>query len=565
MLDKLLQSPRTIWASRQARFLLPYLFLALLLALGGAFLVSNRLVREAQRQFDDSLAAAAGRGADLIVREEERLLETLRLVANTRDLWEVVGRGDTGALRAMVYPLAFNSDQDLVAILDLDGTSLLTLQRLPESSAVGYQATLGSVQFGNLFFVRRILVGQQDSLGDKFTEIAEVDAQTTLLIAGPVRDRDGLLAGVVVVGRSLAGLAVDLARETGYPANLYRLNGQLLAGPLPGQASLDTAIAKEVIENQVGMGYLRTFNLQDRRYREIVSVFELRDKQDYGLMGLAADTASLSNTTRQIRFQVFAYALLLFALSLAAGVVMAWIIAQKAQVPAFQVSQGDWSAVSQPAAADPRSPALKPLPVASGDLESTRMLLLQACDQSLEGWAMSLDLRNREGHGHTQRVCDLAVRLAQELGMGGESLQHIWRGALLHDIGTVGVPDTILHKPGSLTAEEFEMVKKHPEYAYNLLSEIPFLQEAIDIPYSHHEKWDGSGYPQGLEKTDIPIAARIFAVVDVWVAVTSRRVYRPAMDQEAALRILKEGSGTHFDPMVVDAFLQRVLPTISEG
>ena len=178
---------------------------------------------------------------------------------------------------------------------------------------------------------------------------------------------------------------------------------------------------------------------------------------------------------------------------------------------------------------------------------------------------MSLDLRNQEGHGHTRRVCDLTVRLAQELGIGGERLLHIWRGALLHDIGSVGVPETILHKPGPLTPEEYEVVKKHPEYAYNLLSEIPFLQEAIDIPYRHHEKWDGSGYPQGLEQTDIPLAARIFTVVDVWEAVTSNRPYRPAMGREAALRILQAGSGTHFDPMLVDIFLQRVLPSISKG
>jgi putative nucleotidyltransferase with HDIG domain len=187
--------------------------------------------------------------------------------------------------------------------------------------------------------------------------------------------------------------------------------------------------------------------------------------------------------------------------------------------------------------------------------------LLDAYDKSLEGWAKALELRDRETEGHTRRVTNLTVALAQSLGISGEKLENIRRGALLHDIGKVGVPDQILHKPSQLTAEEFSVIKNHPQYAYDMLSEISFLKGAIDIPYCHHEKWDGSGYPQGLEQTDIPLAARIFAVVDVWDAVTSDRIYRASMSREAAIQILKDGSGSHFDPMVVDAFLERVLPS----
>ncbi len=303
----------------QARYTLPYLLLILILAFGGGFLVSNRLVRDARVQFDASLEQAARIGADLIVREENRMLENLRLLANTTEVWEGIQLGDAEALRELVFPQVLNSNQDLVAILGLDGSSLLTLQRRAGSGAVSYQATRGSTQFGNLFFVRRILTEQQDSLGDKFAEIASVDGETILLIAGPVRDKQDELVGVIVIGRSLAGLAADLERETGYPANFYRLDGQLLASTLNGQPPLDIETAKAVVENQAELGYLHTYDLQGKSYREIVTVFEARGKQDFGLKGVAADTAPLENTTRHVRTQVYVYALLLFVLTLVVG------------------------------------------------------------------------------------------------------------------------------------------------------------------------------------------------------------------------------------------------------
>jgi HD-GYP domain-containing protein (c-di-GMP phosphodiesterase class II) len=134
-------------------------------------------------------------------------------------------------------------------------------------------------------------------------------------------------------------------------------------------------------------------------------------------------------------------------------------------------------------------------------------------------------------------------------------MEHVRRGALLHDIGKMGVPDSILLKPGKLTEEEWRIMKMHPVFAHDMLSSIPFLEPAIDIPYCHHEKWDGSGYPRGLKGEDIPIAARIFAIIDVWDALRSERPYRPAWSDEEALEEIRRGKGSHFDPIVVDAFI----------
>ncbi|MFH1974634.1 MAG: HD domain-containing phosphohydrolase [Pseudomonadota bacterium] len=190
------------------------------------------------------------------------------------------------------------------------------------------------------------------------------------------------------------------------------------------------------------------------------------------------------------------------------------------------------------------------------DLQKSNIDLLQAYDNTLEGWSNALDLRDKETEGHSQRVTEMTLRLARQMGMRDSELVHVRRGALLHDIGKMGIPDNILLKPGALTDEEWVIMRKHPVYAYELLYPISYLRPALDIPYSHHEKWDGTGYPRGLKGEHIPLAARIFSIVDVWDALRSERPYRPAWPEEKTLEHIRELTGTHFDPKVVEAFLE---------
>ncbi len=191
-------------------------------------------------------------------------------------------------------------------------------------------------------------------------------------------------------------------------------------------------------------------------------------------------------------------------------------------------------------------------------LEKAALELEQAYDSTLEGWARALDLRDHETEGHSRRVTELTVRLAETLGITGEQLIQIRRGALLHDVGKIGIPDRILLKPGKLDAAEWDEMKRHTLYARDLLAPIRFLNEAIDIPYCHHEKWDGSGYPQGLKGEEIPIAARIFAVIDVWDAITHDRPYHKAETPASTLALIRQEAGRHFDPCIVAAFEQLV-------
>lgn len=184
--------------------------------------------------------------------------------------------------------------------------------------------------------------------------------------------------------------------------------------------------------------------------------------------------------------------------------------------------------------------------------------LQEAYDKTIEGWVLALDLRDKETEGHTKRVTDLVVRLARELNRTEEEIVHIRRGALLHDMGKMGIPDEILQKPGSLSDEEWKVMRKHPQYAQQMLSRIGYLSDALIIPYYHHERWDGSGYPQGLKGEEIPLFARLFSVVDVWDALSSDRPYRKGLPPKDVVQYLRAEAGRLFDPQVVEAFLKLV-------
>jgi putative nucleotidyltransferase with HDIG domain len=177
-------------------------------------------------------------------------------------------------------------------------------------------------------------------------------------------------------------------------------------------------------------------------------------------------------------------------------------------------------------------------------------------DAILESWSRASELRDHWTEGHTQTVAEMTIELARAMGTDEADLVHVRRGAWLHDIGNMGIPDSILSKPGPLTDDEWAIIRKHPQYAYDLLSPVAYLCSALDIPYCHHEKWDGTGYPRGLKGEQIPLAVRIFTVIDVCDALTTDRPYRKAWPKEKALEQIRNGSGSHFDPQVVNVFLK---------
>jgi HD-GYP domain-containing protein (c-di-GMP phosphodiesterase class II) len=192
----------------------------------------------------------------------------------------------------------------------------------------------------------------------------------------------------------------------------------------------------------------------------------------------------------------------------------------------------------------------------SNTLNRTVGGVIQAYDETIRGWVVALEMRDSETLGHSERVVELTLKLARRMGVKKPDMVNIQRGALLHDFGKIAISDAILRKPGPLSDDEWVEMRKHPEYAYSYLGKVSFLAPTLDIPYCHHERWDGTGYPRGLKGEQIPLFARIFAVVDVWDALTSDRPYRLAWTREKALGHICEQSGKHFDPRVVSAFIE---------
>lgn len=189
------------------------------------------------------------------------------------------------------------------------------------------------------------------------------------------------------------------------------------------------------------------------------------------------------------------------------------------------------------------------------ELQETHRQLAEAYDETIAGWSRVLDLRDKETEGHTRRVTEMAVRLACALGIPKDEILQLKRGALLHDIGKMAIPDNILQKPGPLSAEEWQEMRRHTDYALQMLYPIMYLRSALDIPYCHHERWDGSGYPRGLKGEEIPLAARIFSIVDVWDALLSDRPYRKSSSEAFVRNYLRKYAGIYFDPRLVEAFL----------
>jgi PAS domain S-box-containing protein len=225
-----------------------------------------------------------------------------------------------------------------------------------------------------------------------------------------------------------------------------------------------------------------------------------------------------------------------------------------------------WLETSARAILDPLTKAMVEIQTASRDITERKRAeealhqahnqLRDAYEKTIEGWVRALDLRDRETEGHTQRVTEITIRVARQLGFSEAELVHIKRGALLHDMGKIAIPDEILQKPGPLNETEWERMRQHPMYAYNMLSPIEYLLPALEIPLYHHERWDGSGYPHGLKNEQIPLSARLFAIVDVWDALRSDRPYRKQLPREEVVQYLREKANILFDPKLVKLFLE---------
>lgn len=543
----------------------PYVILAILVAAGGTYIITQVVVDSVEERFTNQLIDTTLLAQEGIVREESEILESLRLVSHTVGVAEALVASDTSSLRDLVLPLAFNAQVEALVFLKSSGQAALSV-RLDEETRQYLQLT-PSDPYNSNEFLQRVLAGESDELGDKFGGFVETTIGDYLFIAGPVQDSNGRLVGTAMIGQSAASLANILREETLGHLTFYTVEGAPLVSTLPQPDPLPANDIGLILARQDQQTYQRTLTSEEITYNELVTPLEIRAGEDIGVMGVALATHFLVQTSQITRSNT----LILMSVALLMVLVIGAVVAGRITRPirdlkeaAVRISGGNLSVKVDDQRRDEVGVLAQSFNEMVDSLNESRRELLDTYDKTIEGWAMALDLRDHETEGHSRRVTQLAFRLGKKLGLSRPELEALYRGGLLHDIGKIAVPDSILLKQGKLTAAETKLIQQHPLHAKNFMEKIEFLKPAMDVPYAHHEKWDGSGYPHGLKGEAIPLLARVFAVADVWDAITTDRPYRKAMSFSEALDVMHEGKGKHFDPKIVDAFIQMLGEMLKE-
>jgi HAMP domain-containing protein len=544
----------------------PYVVLAVLVAAGGTYVINQVVVDSVQERFTNQLIATTTLAAESLVNQEQEMLESLRLISHVQGIGEAILAGSPAALEELATPLAFNAQVDAYAFVSTREVAILT--RYLDNTNQRYIRLDTDQRLAETDFVQRVLAGEVDAVGDKFSDLVLTDQGLVYFIAGPVLDGTGSLVGAALIGRFVDGLAITIAQETLSDFSVFSLQGEPMASTLASAAPISTQDVEVVITRQDEGTLQRTWTLAGVTYHELLTPFVVRGDTAIGILGVALPTHLLVQTSQLTRDNTLLLVGAALVLVLAVGAVIARRITRPIQDlrdAALRVSGGDYSVSVGREGTDEVGVLTTTFNEMVGNVKRSKQELLDAYDKTIEGWARALDLRDHETEGHSRRVTDLAVQLGTRLGLSEDQLQQLYRGGLLHDIGKLAVPDSILGKHGPLTEEERTQMELHPQHALLFIESIEFLRMALDVPYAHHERWDGTGYPRGLKGEEIPILARVFAVVDVWDALTTDRPYRVAMGFREALTIIEESKGTHFDPVIVEAFIEMLGDLVNKG
>jgi len=558
--------PRKVRMPIRTKLTLPYLVLSLIVAVIAAYMITQLVVENVEDRFTKQLYEAGKISSELVVTAESKLLESLRLLANVDEVSTAITANDSNRLRSLTFGIVANNQLDAVEFLDLQGRHILSVRHQAGGNPENYDfSSGGQTLFSSLEIVQNVISKRNDAKGDKFADLVKLDNGNFLYLSGPINDNQGNLTGVVLVGENLERMAEEMRAKTFAQITFYGLAGEIINSTLPFPQILTDKTAKQVLSfkdlssTKRDLSNQRDFNSSNITFSEILGAFEVRRNYEIGVLGVALSRNALVQTSNTSRWQIFLLVAAANFLIILVGIYLANQITRpllKLVQASKQVSEGDLSVKIPLQSNDEVTVLTESFNTMIDSLNRSQKDLLQSYDDTLGGWAKALELRDKETEGHAERVTDLTVRLAERLGIKGEELVFIRRGALLHDIGKMGTPDAILHKNGSLTVEERTIIQKHPLDAYNMLNKIGYLQHALEIPYCHHEKWNGTGYPRGLKGKEIPISARVFSIVDVYDAMSNDRIYRKALPRDEIFAYLRKETGEHFDPQIVDVFIQ---------
>jgi HD-GYP domain-containing protein (c-di-GMP phosphodiesterase class II) len=543
---------------------LPYLLLAIVLALGAGFVLTQVVFDTVEERFTNQLIESGKLATNWTAREEARLLESLRLLMHAEGIPEAMVARDAERLRRLAFPIVIDNQEEAVEFLDADGYLLLTLRHRINGTVEEYDIYKDGDNFFNKFdFAQNVLLGRVDRLGDKYAGYAQTDWGNYFYVSGPIFDEEGQIVGAVMVGKRLDRMVRQIREETQLAhVTIYNFEGQPISSTHAASPVLDGELVTELLASKNTRSLLRReLTTSEIDYSEIVGVWEARGGVNMGAIGASLPKAFLVTASRITRWQVSLLVGACLLLVILMGINLANLITRPLVqlVRASQeVAQGNLQIQVPTSSNDEVAVLARSFNSMITSVYQSKMDLIDAYDSTLAGWAKALELRDEETEGHTRRVVDLTVALAYRWGMNEKEIINVRRGAWLHDIGKMAVPDRILRKPGPLDDEEWAIMRAHPAHAFQMIYPIEYLRPAIDIPYCHHEKWDGSGYPRGLSGEQIPIAARLFCIVDVWDALRSHRAYREPMPDAEVIDYIMDCSGSHFDPQVVALFLAMI-------
>jgi response regulator RpfG family c-di-GMP phosphodiesterase len=544
---------------------LPYLILALIIAMAGAYIVTQLVFDTIEERFTNQLIETGKIASEWMVKEEAELLETLRLVAHTEGTGSALKDNNAEKLREIAYPILLNASVDTLEIVDLNGESVLSLRHREGGLLEEYDISRGDRTFRDWEIFKQVTSKYIDDRGDKYAGIPSAEWGDYLYVSGPLLDKNELV-GVVLLGDSLTKLAEEIRASTLSQVTIFDLVGQEITTTFIETGSqLDLNTINEILARQVEESYIREDVVANIPYQGIYAPLEVRSGEDVGIISTSLAKTFLVTASNATRLQIFGFVTTAFLFIIAIGLFIADRFTKpllKVVDASAQVASGNLDISVAPRGNDEVTALARSFNQMVASLKRSESELIrahedtiQAYDRTIEGWCKALELRDNVTEGHTQRVTELTLQIATQMGISEQEHIHIRRGALMHDIGKMAIPDAILKKPGSLDDDEWIEMRMHPIYAFDMLSRISYLAPSLAIPYCHHEKWDGSGYPRGIAGEKIPLAARIFAIADVWDALRSDRPYRKALPASTALDYIQENKGTHFDPQVVDAFL----------
>ena len=554
----------------QIKITLPYLILAIGLTIGAAYVVTRLVLISFEERFTNQLIGSGLLVSESMVRRENELVKTLRLLSHAQGIPEAIRDKDIEGLKNISLGIIANAGEEAVEFLDSNGNLVLSVRHSQEGDPLEYSASITSkVRHSEIPFIKKVLNHERDAIGDKYSGLVREDWTNLFYVAGPVYDGAGGFSGVILVGRTLMTMVRDFFKETLAQVTLYDSNGLALESTFITKPTVSKELAATILENQDSsilkrnIGNQRTLEISQVEFAEILSPWEVRGGEDLGIIGIALQrTVVVQAFDLMEQLRIVAFIAMTILLLIAFGMNVSNIVTRpirKLVLASSEVTQGNLSVQVEPQGKDEIALLTNSFNAMVSSLNQAKTELLEAYDKTLEGWSLALELRDSETEGHTRRVTTMTLELAQLIGVDQNEMINIRRGALLHDIGKMGIPDSILLKPGKLTQDEWIIMRKHPELAFQLLSPIRYLHPALDIPYCHHEKWDGNGYPRGLQRDEIPIAARIFAVVDVWDAMRSNRPYRQALQEDEVCQYILSAAGSHFDPLVVEAFFDLIM------